>query len=251
VRKERDTARYPANAKPPVTPPVKSRPKTVRSPSPAGQSNWIDNLQRDKNKAIGWLALGAAVLLLIAVFSQTSNTAISPPLPRMENQEPESEAPVPDASTSEAVTEESSPSAPINEPETEPPVRSTPATPVLPTRITQRKQWTEPIPHGTRIQSSSDYPRSSRTVVRAGQNGLQQVTVDVVLEDGKEISRSTAKKVLRPASDEIVRVGTRAVAIRRREPSTPRRKERVRPKPPRRPRPPSPRPKPQTPPSPY
>lgn len=67
------------------------------------------------------------------------------------------------------------------------------------------------IPFERQVVRNESLPDGETRLVQAGDNGLQEITYRIVLEDGEEISRSIVKSViLREGAPEIVMVGAQA-----------------------------------------
>ena len=70
----------------------------------------------------------------------------------------------------------------------------------------------EPIDYATVKQNDSSMQRGTEKVVENGQEGKQEKHYEVVLENGKEVSRELVKTdVVKESSDQIVAVGTQVI----------------------------------------
>jgi len=69
----------------------------------------------------------------------------------------------------------------------------------------------EPIPFERRTTLNDGLAPGESRLLQAGINGVAEVTVRIIYEDGVEVTRSEIRRVLiRPAQDEIVMVGSRS-----------------------------------------
>jgi resuscitation-promoting factor RpfB len=68
---------------------------------------------------------------------------------------------------------------------------------------------TEPIEFSRQLLRDDSLPEGKMQVVRLGANGEAEITFQITLEDGKEVSRrEVGRTTLQPPSDEILEVGT-------------------------------------------
>lgn len=80
------------------------------------------------------------------------------------------------------------------------------------TRVEEKFETEEQIvPFERQVVRNESLPEGETRLVQAGENGLQELTYRIVLEDGEEISRSIVKTViLREGAPEIVMVGVQS-----------------------------------------
>ena len=80
-------------------------------------------------------------------------------------------------------------------------------------RVLTKRVRAEAIDHGTVRREDSSMPQGETKVVRAGQDGVRDVTYRIVLENGEvTVKKVLRQEVTREPVDEIVRVGTKAPA---------------------------------------